>query len=568
MKLGKPKSRWFSEGYRVLSPPQTAIVSSMTELDTWSYLAAQTVCGHELNFFHETDHGEGRLTFHRGPITALGDLAQAAAEGALPGMPAGLLPALAGRYANEVLFEPFGDLKLGTDFHDHIADLVSGRRQDLMKVFSLGERGRNLLQRGVLYSADVPSDKRKPHKLVLKLSNAAEARLIRVGIVPRTYRLAIEDIKVFVFSTGKGLTQTRVTVRPETADSLSPLELLEIQIALGRFNEICWLEEDRQYEKNQPKITFGTLIRALVVGPAVPTRKEGRVSTWTFLQFDKDIDKDRRNLMECHFARHYTSDYVLSGAIRGITTVRDFDTVGHTFALEGACTTVAAEPAVGSMTSFLKSFKENTFHKHYLPLMLMALHEQRFLIDRTSRSAIREAGESNSEATLGALRALRSDSLVFRLVYRLSTASFISMHNSVSLALRKVFFLDSMLQQLAVDVSEAENMLQNLADRRRQSDERRRERRFYFPSIVASAALAALTAFQLLEGGFNAFTAWRCSHAVSFVVAIAILLAVMGIGWRMRSRTKVEDEASNEFGEKGFTIHAALEHMLDRCREQ
>ena len=546
----------------------------MAPSSTWSSLAAQSISDHEINLFYETDHGEGSLTFSRGPATRFGQLAVAVRDGTLKGMPERLMPALAERYADESLFAPCSDLKLGADFYDHIADLASGRRQDLVKIFSLNEIGRRFLRKGDLYPADAPPEKRMPHRLVLKLSKAATARLVRAGAMARTYRLAIEDVKVFVFRTRKGITQARVTVHPEIGGPFSPLELLEVQVALGRFNEIYWLAHGESVATDRSKTTLGTLIRAMVLGTHVSTREEGRVSTWTFMRFDDAVGADDRARMGHYFARHYTSDYILSDHPQGMKEVRDFETVTHAFALEGACTVVAPDgDDAQSITPFLVSFKENTFHRHYVPLKLLLLHEHGFLVDRTSRSVLTADAEKSADATLAKLGDLRRGSLVYRLMYHFLQVSYITMHNNVSLALREVLGLDNMLKQLSTDIAEVEGLFQSLVERRQELEERqrsendrRRERRLHFTTVSGAAALVAIAVLQLCEGGFNAFGFDKVAEKYSFIAAAIVFAASCFVGFLRRPQNLSPVKKLNTFGTDDigdFTVHATLEHMLD-----
>jgi hypothetical protein len=63
-------------------------------------------------------------------------------------------------------------------------------------------------------------------------------------------------------------------------------------------------------------------------------------------------------------------------------------------------------------------------------------------------------GKRSERRTLGRLERLRSDSLGFRLFYRFSEISKITMHNELNRAFRNALGVGSMLGELAANVTE------------------------------------------------------------------------------------------------------------------
>lgn len=543
----------------------------MTTVSHLSRIASLVVSDHEINFFYETDHGEGALTFGQGPITTLGNLC----DGESPQValvPQRLCPALTTRYAQDRIFSPSVNLDVGADYHDHVADIVSGRRGDLLKIFTLTDRGKRLLDRGDLYQEDVPAPDRKVHRLVLYPSKAAERRLSAAGIAPRPCRILVEHAATFVFHTRRGFTQVRATVHPEQEGPLSALELLEVQIALGRIHRLHWLAVGEAPKSGDKGNTLGTLIRTMVLGREAKTRVSGRVSTYTFVRFETPMHAADADAFALYSARHYSSDYDVVSNLDGIRRVRHFETVGHVFALEGACTIVAPNPGQPNLPDALESFKENTFRQHYLPLMLLSLHEHGFLTDRTSRSLFRLRDSGKPDIAIEKLTALKREALAFRLLFRFPQVSYITMHNCINAALRDVLNLDSMLEKLCQDTDEIEDFFQLRRERRQAEEDRKSiqrqhqcDRRYYFASVVGTGALAGLTAFTIVKEGVAVFSKESGASAYGFWCALAVFVLACVVGYLKRPEDSIyhsEDDSHDE-----FSMHAALEHMLHKAVE-
>lgn len=96
--------------------------------------------------------------------------------------------------------------------------------------------------------------------------------------------------------------------------------------------------------------------------------------------------------------------------------------------------------------------------------------------------------------TLGRLERLRNQILRFRLCYRFSYVSYISLHNAVSKALRETFGLDHMLHELDGDTAEITAYLEQVVSKQT-------AHRFRRLSALGAAGLGFLTTFAIVKEG-------------------------------------------------------------------
>jgi hypothetical protein len=345
--------------------------------------------------------------------------------------------------------------------------------------------------------------KRSGFTIALTLSKQGSQRLHAHGIPPRALSVTLNSLALHLFATRTSFAHVVAFVGPlDGQGSVTALELLEAQIALGRVGELSWrsVKNGRPNEPNP--FNLNLMVRSLVQGTAAVASKAERTRSYTFAAFTKPISPEESDLFGLHLARHYTIDYVVAPNIAGVERVHAFETVRHSVALEGAATIVSATDPSGSMPPFLEDFRTNAFRRHYVPIALLALHEYGFLIDRTSRSIMSYEDTKDIDKTLRNLEQLRSDSLVFRVCYRFSQVSHITMHNELNRAFRAALGLDRMLQEFHTDVTEIEAFLRTI-------EEYNSRHRFYWFSVVGGASLVGFTAFTILTATFRVLLAFE-----------------------------------------------------------
>ena len=213
-------------------------------------------------------------------------------------------------------------------------------------------------------------------------------------------------------------------------------------------------------------------------------------SAYTYAQFRDPQLPGEIDQYATLLARHYTTDYVTSSDIDGLRRVADFQTVRHAVAAEGAAAIVSPVPGGGALPPFLKEFRTATFRRHYVPIALLALHEQSFLVAQTSNALLK--GNPHAPGNLAKLAALLQDLLLFRLRFRFSSVGYISMHNALYAAFRSVLALDRMMSELSATVAEAEVF-------HGQAHAAARDRRFFWGDRIGSIALGGLTAFAIAK---------------------------------------------------------------------
>jgi hypothetical protein len=457
--------------------------SDQESSEVWRRVAAASLADHEVHVFFEIAGVP-----LRGPAVCLSDLA--VRESAC--IPADQRQALAGRYRREPVWQE-ATADVGPDIYDHLRDIVAGRRKDLSTVWELTPRAERLLGSADLYEEEQPADQRAAKRLGLTLSKRSLERLRGHGTEPRALTVGIERTMLHVFATGVAFLHVSLTIWPAGSDDpLSPLELLEAQVAVARFDRLSWRPLADRQDEGTARFSLGDLARSLVKSGPSAARETERPRTYTYLRLANAVARSDADLLALHLARHYTPDYVADPDIGGLVRIRAFANVGHVLSLEGATTIVAPVEETAALPGFLENFKQGTLRRHYIPIFVLGLHEYGFLVDRTSRSVLNPEDERDIDKTLATLARLQSDSLVFRICFRFSQVSHISMHNELNRGFREVLGLDRMLREFAADVAEIEAFL-------RAAEEHKARSRTYVFSMIGGAALAALSGLTIFR---------------------------------------------------------------------
>jgi hypothetical protein len=456
-------------------------------MSLFNSLATKQIADHEIQIFFRIDG----VDITSGPDTRLLSMASG------PGIPVDQQKALSGRYAGNTIWKREQSSGTGQDFHRHIRDVVGGKREDLATRWTLDDTASRFVGSADLYDQDVDRGGRIKKRMILSFNDAAQKRLAAHAISSSGLTVTCRDLTLTLFKTGHGFAVTTLELSRLDLAPITAMELLEGQIMIVRFGAIIWgATADGIGTAYSAPFRLAELVQRLVVGERADTLPE-RVTTFTYAQFSEALPTLERDLFAIHLARHYTSDYVTAAEIGGVSFVRDFDTVRHTVALEGAATVVGMPPEAPYRPEFLRDFKTGTFHRHYVPVALLVQHEHAFLVRRTSAAVLTQGEMRDARQTVRRLQELRESCLLFRLCYRFSELSAVTMHNSLNRAFRKVLNLDRMTKELDSDVETFEAHLRQL----HQSEERRREkdkhRRYYWVTVIGAGALAGLTMFSI-----------------------------------------------------------------------
>jgi hypothetical protein len=517
-------------------------------------IAAAPLADHELVLFYEADGHHPS----NGPQLRLGRFASSD----IVWLPKDQVPALTGRYKDDPVWVREKSRNAGSDFHDHVRMLVGGDRDDLLAFWTLDVHAARLLKSADLYEEGTDRSSRVRKRLRLALSNAATKRLAVHGIAAAPLIISVESVTLALFKTSHGF--VCVTVRFERSDRapLTAIEFTEAQVALNRMNRVAWVHANSDVAISDDTFTLGEIIRALAVGRWAETKPTGRVSTYAFVSFAQPIDVGDRDRLAVHLARNYTSDYVVSEERDLVARVADFDTVRHSVALEGAATIIGPTHTHPKLPEFLETFKENTFRQHYVPIALLALHEHAFLVSKTSASVIPKRYIDDAEETTHILGNLIEASLLFRLCFRFSEVSYITMHNLMNRAFRGALRLDQMSRELAADVTDAEIHLRRVNTRKNQLRDEERHRKYYWTSVLGVSALAGLTSYTIVKEAIEVITTehHKAGGVAGLVVGALVCIATIWVAMLNRPSASGSHEQSEH-----FTVHAMLEHMIEQA---
>jgi hypothetical protein len=494
--------------------------------------AAKTLSDHEIQVLYRIDG----LNASSGPATTLAELA------AGPGIAEDQIAALEGRYGEAKVWKRAASNDAGQDFHRHIREMVGGHREGLATRWTLDDAARTFVESASLYEQETDPVLRIGKRLVLLLNDSSRERLRNHCIECDGLRVRIRAITLTLFQTGHGFAVTVIELERDDGARLSALELLEAQILLTRFGKIAWADARTGDLVAGAPFLLGDLVHRLATGMDVPSHAAQRVTTCTYAQFAEPAPTAERDLFGLHLARHYSTDYVISPDIGGVVFVADFETVRHVVALEGAATIVGAASDPSELASFVRNFKTVAFRRHYVPIALLARHEHAFLVARTSASVLPDNEKEGSDQVVQRLERLRGDSHFFRLRYRFSELSFITMHNALNHAFRKVLNLDRMMEELSSDVASVEAFIREVRDAEYRQREEEKHRRYYGATLIGGAALAGLTAytigrelgelgFQLLYGVIRHDQAPEWDKIVAGSIGVVLGVVVSGVAY-------------------------------------
>ena len=432
---------------------------------------------------------------------------------------------------------------------------MSGKSPELSNLWTATALTRRLLARADLYQEDTPVGVRTARTLVWAPSRSALQRIAAQNSAPEglSYAVKFTGLNFYTFRTGKAFVHAVLRIdrlfpgEDQTTKSiLAAAELLEAVAALTRAGELGWYNQ-RDGIKLMPTVRITTVLEALVKGATAENEILERVYTYAYVRFAGPVASADADNIALQLARHYTSDYALKADAESVARVRDFDTVGHVITLEGAATVVAPDSNTSTLPPFLENFATATLHQHYIPIALLALHEHAFLIDKTTESSF---WPSLTHQTIERLKQLRHDLLSFRLAFRFSQVSLISMHNAMNRAFRQALNLDGMLRELSADVAEATSYLD--AEQREKESKIRQlnDGRFFSLGRMGAAALIGFAAFNIANAVLREVLETPQPYAGLLAVVFMLVSAIGAFVYQWTSQRHSSE-------------HRATEHLLE-----
>ncbi len=475
------------------------------------------------------------------------------------------------------VWEP-GSLEPGDDLYPHVQRLLGGEKSGVPEVlptaqsvpsqkshtsvWRLSESGRKLVQgQRLAYPPETPKEDRLPRRLCIRLSKSARTRIAaRVpGFDADVLGVAILDMHLIALRTGHAFVVAEMEVAAPGGDGLDPYLIVEALHALSRINETTWRSAEGGSLDQVPVFDLGAIVRGLT-GQSGGAKRADRVFSATYVQFAEAPDPAALDRLLTQLARHYTDDYDIRDDLPGTKTVSHFRNVQHRFALEGCVTAVDLE-GLGpeAVPIFLKNYRQVTYRRHYLPIVLLAYHELCFLLHATNDSSFWP--EPGDEArNLQRMQAIRERVTGFTLCFRFSYVSRIGMHNDVNRALREVLGLDWMLAELDRDSAQIDAYLSQAAARKAAEHARRQDRRFRWASVIGIFGLSWLTTFtiakEILE--LRPVHDWlHLSQDLAPLAATAIGLVIAVVAAAVTAMTGRHPHGLAEHAQHETVIHAA-----------
>lgn len=284
----------------------------------------------------------------------------------------------------------------------------------------------------------------------------------------------IEDIHLYLFGAGVGIVVLKASYQRPGVNQQQPqpdiiIEGNYICYRTGNYaGKLYWCNASNP---SKDEFTLEGLVLALIPGlreesdNVVPsnsiTYQWKRLFTYTSVHFSEPIsDIGIRNKLAYRLAHKYTNAYLPAETCITQGLLSTFTHILHGVALEGGVViSEVSKDENGNTIQFLENFHNYAVPKDYFPLALVAYQEYLALIRLIPDKVISIEADMPSHGTVDKLKSLQNRFLRFRLNFRFSAVSLISMHNEVYNAWRKAFDLDKMLEEVTHDVKEAEAYL-------------------------------------------------------------------------------------------------------------
>lgn len=499
------------------------------------------------------------LGFDDGPQTLLGHLVSTGDKSDHSVIPNDQTAALSMRYQDHEIWEPAPKTSVSTDLHPAVASLISGERPELLKRWQLRDQAAQFVASADLYSADVPREARTKKILCLRLGSRATTRLRGSGEDGTVFLLGIRNVETIAFATGTSFLVARVTIGRPDQDHISAAELTEAVHAITRFNICCWIKVENVEPVDGPEFTLGTMLRSLVHPEVSDSVLTNRVASYVFARTTSSMDSSSHDAFCSYLARRYTSDYAMDVENARLRYIRDFENVRHAVSEEGTASVIQPNDA-GQLPASLENWRSSVLQSCYSPIVLLALHENWFLNLKRVDAVTTQSGEE----AIPVLQGIVDSALLFRLWFRFSTVSDISMHNAIANALRDALGLDRKLDEMQNDVEAMTHCLVAAQREKNEHEEAVRHRRYYGIGVFSAAALVGLTAQQIAKELLGPMLATQPAPLDTYAGFAGLLVAILSFGYGLHRRPQVPSNRSENRETLDGMRQRLLVHLLRR----
>lgn len=436
---------------------------------------------------------------------------------------------------------------------------MSGENPELLKRWRLSANSSQFMASANLYPADASRDARKKKTLCMTLGARSKARLGLADDSEVLFLLEIKSPEIVAFATGTSFLVARVTFQRPGQPHLTAAELTEAVHAVSRFNTCCWRGADDQEAVDGPEFTLGTLLHSLVTSEVTDRVLTNRVTSYVFAQAASAMDTRTQDALCSYLARRYTSDYAMDVENARLRHIRDFENVRHAICEEGLASVI--QPLDGrELPDSLSNWRSSVLQACYSPIVLLALHENWFLNLKRADAVTTQSGEE----AISVLQGIVDSALLFRLWFRFSSVSDISMHNAISEALREVLRLDRKLDEMQDDVEAMTDCLVAAEREKNEHLEAVRHRRFYAVGVFSAAALAGLTAQQIAKELLDPMLAAQPDPLATYSGLAGLLVALLSFGYGLIRRPRVSPNRSESRETLDGMRQRMLVHLLRR----
>ena len=425
------------------------------------------------------------------PIVLSGDDANDDAKTGRVGrwLPSDWLPAME-HHASGPVWSPIEQRHASLDLLPAVARLLNGEDDTRARVYEPTDEAWRAIERLLsgqgLWLDRVKSDQRRRRRLMLKPSKASRRRLERVGQGVGEHGIALHVLKprLFVFRSGLAVMDWPVRVQ---GDGHGLDTVIEANVAFSRFNTLAWLHGDSE----EGRFTMGDLARTFMEGAEAATAGQRRVFSMSYAKLEAGVSDAEHRRAAYYLAKHYTSDYgAPANTATDMRLIETFDNVTRAAAPEGAAV-VVRRYAEGT-SQFMEGYRAMAFAPAYLPLAVLAVHEQAALTGLTTDAAFWPDLQKSRDKAIGTLAATRDLAVQVRSAYSFARVSNIAGHDAWYEALQSVMRMPALRESLSEDVREAEQLMAAY----QQADV---QRRFGWMSVLGGASIAAFTTFTLLH---------------------------------------------------------------------
>lgn len=313
----------------------------------------------------------------------------------------------------------------------------------------------------------------KKQGLEVKLSNNAVNRLTQNLAQPETspwIRFNFEEIRLFMLGTGVG----GIVVKIKFPYLKSILYFLECAYAISRntpnskeSNEVRWFSTDP--ENSLPSMRGLAEIVTLFapfLGDAVNPKTNSvftvkrtfwrKVFSYSAVKTDKGFNNEQQEDFLVQISRNFSLDYKPYNNEKNLSGFyQPFDYLTHQLSIEGGASWINMEQAKSiTNKNFINNFVKDSAQKSYYPLAILAYFKYLALVNLSINGVRKINFYQPSDIDLSHLNSFKADVNNFRLNYRFTHISEVSMHNEIFKRWNEVFPIDVVLDDISSDASD------------------------------------------------------------------------------------------------------------------